>query len=96
MENKWRAARWGTEARLIDFGREEEVPMSLLVEELLEFIDDVVDDLGSRQEIAYLKTILERGTGAQRQLKVYRNTGDLRAVMDYVVSETEHGLEVPR
>lgn len=96
MENKWRAARWGAEARLIDFGREEEVPMHLLVEELLEFIDDVVDDLGSRQEIAYLKRIIENGTGADRQLRVYRNTGDLKAVMDYVVSETEHGLDVPR
>src|SRR5690606_16843375 len=30
-ENKWRAARWGIEAMLIDFGKEEEVPFALLM-----------------------------------------------------------------
>jgi len=94
MENKWRAARWGITGKLIDFGREEEVPMKELAEELLEFIDDVVDELGSRDETSYVRAILENGTGADRQLRSYRNTGDLRAVMDYVVRETEHGLGI--
>ncbi len=94
MENKWRAARWGIGARLIDFGKEEEVPLPSLTAELLEFVDPVLDELGSRQEVAYALKILEHGTGADRQLKVYRNTGDLRAVMDYVVKETEHGLDL--
>jgi carboxylate-amine ligase len=94
MENKWRAARWGLGGRLIDFGKEEEVEVRSLVGELLEFVDDVVDDLGSRQEIAYVEQILKNGTGADRQLKVYRETQDLKAVMDYVVSETEHGLDL--
>jgi carboxylate-amine ligase len=94
MENKWRAARWGLGGRLIDFGKEEEVEVRSLVGELLEFVDDVVDELGSRQEVDYVNRILERGTGADRQLKVYRETKDLKAVMDYVVEETEHGLDV--
>jgi carboxylate-amine ligase len=94
MENKWRAARWGVSGNLIDFGKEEEVPMSALVCELLDFVDDVVDDLGSREEVVYAMRILQDGTGADRQLKVYRETGDLRAVMDYVVRETENGLNV--
>src|ERR1700751_2669010 len=47
-ENKWRAARWGVEGNLIDFGKQAEVPMRELGEELLDFVDDVVDDLGSR------------------------------------------------
>jgi len=92
MENKWRAARWGLGGKLIDFGKEKEVEVRSLVGELLEFVDDVVDDLGSRDAIAYVGTILERGSGADRQLAVYRETGDLKAVMDYVVAETEHGL----
>src|SRR5450631_2772654 len=50
-ENKWRAARWGIDGKLIDFGKRREVPMRELALELLEFIDDVVDDLGSRREI---------------------------------------------
>jgi carboxylate-amine ligase len=94
MENKWRAARWGLGGRLIDFGKEEEVEVRSLVGELLEFVDDVVDELGSREAIAYVGTILERGPGADRQLAVYRDTGDLKAVMDYVVEETEAGLDL--
>jgi glutamate---cysteine ligase / carboxylate-amine ligase len=94
MENKWRAARWGIHGKLIDFGKETEVPVSELVSELLDFVDDVVDDLGSRQEVGYARRILEQGTGADRQLKAYGKTGDLRAVIDSVVRETEHGLEV--
>jgi len=94
MENKWRAARWGTSGKLIDFGKEEEVPTCDLLGELLEFVDDVVDDLGSRAEVSYAKKIVQNGTGADRQLEVYKQTGDLKAVMDFVVRETEHGLNV--
>jgi len=93
MENKWRAARWGIRGLLIDFGKQREVPCTALLEELLEFIDDVVDELGTRDQITNgVRAIVEGGTGAERQLAVYRSTNDLRAVMDYVASETEHGL----
>jgi carboxylate-amine ligase len=94
MENKWRAARWGTKALLIDFGKEEEVPHASLLEELLEFVDEVVDDLGSRRQCEKAREIVARGTGAERQLEVFRRTGDLKAVMDFVVEETEYGLDL--
>ncbi|MCG2461717.1 carboxylate-amine ligase [Flavobacteriaceae bacterium F89] len=91
-ENKWRAARWGVEAKLIDFGKEEEVPFALLVQELLEFIDDVVDDLGCRTEVNYVYQILEQGSGADRQLKLYEDTRDFKEVVKYVVGQTTKGL----
>jgi len=91
-ENKWRAARYGLDGKLIDFGKQEEVDTRALVLELLEFIDDVVDDLGSRKEIEYVHKILENGTGADRQLRVYEETGDLKKVVDYIVQQTNHGL----
>ena len=84
-ENKWRAARWGIDGNLIDFGKKAEVPMRDLALELLEFVDDVVDELGSRREVEYVHTILRDGTSADRQLKVYRETGDLKAVVQHVV-----------
>ena len=93
-ENKWRAARWGTKALLIDFGKEEEVPHASLLEELLEFVDEVVDELGSREQCERARDILRAGTGAERQLEVFRRTGDLKSVMDFVVQETEFGLGV--
>jgi carboxylate-amine ligase len=82
QENKWRAVRYGLEGKLIDFGKQIELPARELVLELLEFVDDVVDELGSRQEISHVHTILERGTSADRQLQVYRETNDLKAVVD--------------
>lgn len=91
-ENKSRAARFGTTGNLIDFGKGEEVPFSLLLDELLEFIDDVVDELGSRQEVYYAREIVARGTGADRQLAVYGERNDLRDVVDYIVKETAHGV----
>lgn len=91
-ENKWRAARWGIEAKLIDFGREEEVPFRTLIDELLEFIDDVVDELDCRNEVNYVYRILEHGTGADRQLKVFNKTHDLQEVAKYIVAQTKKGL----
>lgn len=92
MENKWRAARWGVRGRLIDFGKQEEVPYAALLEELLEFVDDVVDDLGSREHVEYAREIVEMGTGAERQLAVWRATGDPKAVVDFLVEETVRGI----
>jgi glutamate---cysteine ligase / carboxylate-amine ligase len=93
MENKWRAARYGIDGKLIDFGKQKEVPARDLVREYLEFVDDVVDELDSREELNYIHEILETGTGADRQLRVYRQTGDFKAVVDYIMDETEIGLE---
>ncbi len=96
LENKWRASRYGIQGKLIDFGKEIEVPFPHLVAEMLEFVDDVVDDLGSRREIFDgVNWILENGTGADRQLRVYEATGgDLKKVVDYICEETAHGLPV--
>jgi len=92
-ENKWRAARWGIDGKLIDFGKREEVPMRDLAIELLAFVDDVVDDLGSRREVEYVRRILSDGTSAERQLQVYKATGDLRAVARSLVEETRESVE---
>jgi glutamate---cysteine ligase / carboxylate-amine ligase len=90
-ENKWRAARYGIEGKMIDFGKEQEVPMKVLIPELLQLVDDVVDDLGSRSAVNYVNTILSEGTSAERQLRVFKETGDLRAVVQHVVAETRAG-----
>lgn len=91
-ENKWRAARFGIHSKLIDFGIQEEVEFRQLMDELLAFIDDVVDELGSRKEVEYVYQILEMGTGADRQLAVFEKTNDLNAVVDYIIAETKIGI----
>jgi glutamate---cysteine ligase / carboxylate-amine ligase len=95
-ENKWRAARYGIEGKMIDFGREAEVPMRELMLELMEFIDDVVDDLGSRSAVEYIHTILNEGTSAERQLRVYQQTGDLKDVVRHLVMETRASVQDAR
>jgi glutamate---cysteine ligase / carboxylate-amine ligase len=93
MENKWRASRYGLDGKMIDFGKQTEVPARDLIYEYLEFVDDVVDELDSRAELNYIHEILKNGSGADRQLRVFEQTGDLKKVVDYIVEETEAGLE---
>ncbi len=93
-ENKWRAIRHGIDGSLIDFGKQVEVPFRALALELLEFVDDVVDDLGSRSAVEYVHTILRDGTSADRQLRIYQETGHLHAVVDSVAAETMAGVPV--
>jgi carboxylate-amine ligase len=92
MENKWRALRYGIDGKLIDFGKRVEVPLRDLMYEYLHLIDDVVDELGSREEINYIHRILENGSGADRQMRVFKETNDLTKVVDYIIAETEAGL----
>lgn len=87
-ENKWRAARYGLDGKMIDFGKEIEVGTRLLLQELLDFVDDVIDDLGSRKEIENVKNIMKNGTGADRQLAVFNKTKDLKQVVDYIIDQT--------
>jgi carboxylate-amine ligase len=77
---------------MIDFGKQTEAPARQLIGEILDFVDDVVDELGSREEISYVRKILENGNGADRQLRVYHETGDFKKVVDYMIEETEYGL----
>ncbi len=92
-ENKWRTVRYGLDGKLIDLGRQIELPARALIRELIEwFIDDVIDELGSRTEVEYAFRILDEGTSADRQLAVYERTGDLNAVVDHLVRETREGI----
>ncbi|HET9087587.1 MAG TPA: carboxylate-amine ligase [Acidobacteriaceae bacterium] len=92
MENKWRAVRYGLDGKLIDFGKQQEVPERELILEYLDFVEDVVDELDCREGIEYVRTILREGTGADRQLKKFAETNDLKAVVDYMAEETRAGL----
>jgi carboxylate-amine ligase len=93
MENKFRAVRYGLDGRLIDFGKQQEIPERDLLEEYLALIDPVVDELGSRDAIDGVRKIMATGTGADRQLRVFEASGgDLKAVVDYMAEETTAGL----
>jgi glutamate---cysteine ligase / carboxylate-amine ligase len=92
MENKWRAARYGINGKMIDWGKQTQVPVRELILEYVNFVDDVIDELGSREEIEYVHKIMEMGSGADRQIHVFEETGDLKKVVDYIIEETEVGV----
>src|SRR4051812_28957280 len=92
-ENKWRAVRFGLDGKLIDFGKQTELPARELIAEILQwFVDDVVDELGSRREVEYAFEIMRTGTSADRQLAIFDKTGDLKQVVDRVIAETAEGV----
>jgi carboxylate-amine ligase len=94
-ENKWRAARYGLDAEVIDFVRQRRLSMRESIHELLDFVDEVVDGLGTRREMNHLRSLLSdpRGTGADRQIAVYKETGSLPAVAHFLIRQTREGVE---
>ena len=93
-ENRWRAARYGIHGKLIDFGKESEVEERSLLNELLEFVASEVNELGTQHEMAHIERIMREGTGADRQLATFAQTGDVKAVVDQIVQETYEGLNL--
>src|SRR5687768_5771484 len=91
-ENKWRASRYGIDGHLIDYGKEEETNTRVLIYELLDFVDDVVDQLGSRHRLVHVHKMLESGTGADRQLKVYEKSKSLTDVAGYIKDQFLAGV----
>lgn len=91
-ENKWLAVRHGIHGELIDFGLGKKVPFEELVEELLALLRPYAEHLGCWDEVKHARRILKEGTSADKQLRIYEESGgDLHAVVDWLVVETKRG-----
>ncbi len=90
-ENKWRAMKDGVEGRLLDLGKEQEVPVCDLVEEMIQLVQDTAEQLGTREEIERLREICKDGTSADRQIRKFKETNDLKAVVAMLAEETVQG-----
>lgn len=99
-ENRWRAQRYGIDEGLVDFGIGEIVPYAQLVQDMLGLIREDAEYFDCVAEVEHVHTILERGTSAHAQLRVYQQavndgadtTEALRAVVDMLIEETVSGL----
>ncbi len=99
-ENMWRAQRYGTDGSLIDFGRGELVPIADLVEEIIEMLAQDALEFDVIDELRHMRTIINEGTSAHRQLAVHRAAVDdgagereaLEAVVDHLIEDTVQGL----
>jgi carboxylate-amine ligase len=100
-ENMWRAQRYGTDGTLVDFGKRQLVPMSDLIEEIIEVIAQDAIELDVRDEVRHARTIVEQGTSAHRQISTYEKAlasgasehEALQAVVDELIVDTLHGIE---
>ncbi|NUP04665.1 MAG: carboxylate-amine ligase [Polyangiaceae bacterium] len=91
-ENKWRAVRYGLDGQLIDFGKREQVPIKLLIEELLDFVSEAADIFHTQDDLDRVRAICREGASADRQLRVFKETGSLRAVVDDLAEQTMLGV----
>ncbi|MEE2959268.1 MAG: carboxylate-amine ligase [Myxococcota bacterium] len=95
-ENRWRAQRYGLDEGLVDFGRRKIIPWAEELDDLIDLVGYDAEKLGCLDELLHLRTILERGTSADRQLRVFRNSLDrgqteaeaLVSVVHHLVEET--------
>jgi carboxylate-amine ligase len=91
-ENKWRAVRYGLDGQLIDFGKREQVPIRILIEELLDFVSEAADIFHTHDDLDRIRVLCQEGTSADRQLRVFKETGSLKAVVDDLAEQTMLGV----
>jgi carboxylate-amine ligase len=91
-ENKWRAVRYGLDGQLIDFGKQEQVPVRDLLGELLEFVSEAADIFRSHEDLDRIRAIIREGSSADRQIALFAKTNDLHAVVDDLIAQSTLGL----
>lgn len=100
QENNWRAQRYGVDESLIDFGRGSLTSMSDLAVELIEIVREEATAIGAIEHVEHIRSIVENGTSADRQRKVYEDAiaggaesrDALNAVVDHLIAETVEGV----
>jgi carboxylate-amine ligase len=100
-ENRWRAQRYGVAGTLFDFGRGELVPFGDLVDELLDMVREDAEALGCLADVEHARTIVARGTSADRQVERFKRLvaegaprkEALRGVVDGLIAETVGSVE---
>lgn len=91
-ENKWRAARYGLEARVIVDRDGTQRPVADHLRETLTALAPVAADLHCAREFAEVGTIVARGASSTRQVLVAEAAdGDLREVVHHLIREFRAG-----
>ncbi|MDC0745241.1 carboxylate-amine ligase [Polyangium mundeleinium] len=90
-ENKWRALRYGIDGQLIDFGKQEQLPVRVLIGELLDFVEEAAAIFKSEADLDRVRGILREGTSADKQLAVFQKTQSVQAIVDHLIEQTAMG-----
>jgi carboxylate-amine ligase len=87
--NKWHAARYGMAATFVDFDTMQAVPARQIVRRLIDHCSPFAEKLGCIEELGYLDDVIQNGTGAERQRKVYEESGDMRDVVRFLIEQSQ-------
>jgi carboxylate-amine ligase len=86
-QNKWHAARYGMDAQLVDFDTMQAVPARTIARRMIELVSPHAERLGCLTHLHELDDIIDNGTGAQRQRRVFDQTGNLGQVVKYLIEQ---------
>lgn len=99
-ENKWRAARYGLDAVIIVDNSGRQAPLRDEITQLLARLSPVAHDLGCEAELAHIALLLSGGTSAERQLRLFDQSGGAAAgssalvsVVDSLVADFNSGID---
>ena len=94
QENKWRAARYGLDARII-VSEDSTQPVAEALAELVQDLRATAERLGCAEELLRVQEVLDGGASYQRQRAVAAASGgDLTAVVDSLLAEFVHGSPI--
>ena len=89
----WRAARYGLDGDLVDVVSRRAMPAVAMIERLLAFVRDALEDQGDWEEVAEIvRRTTVKGTGATRQRRALARADRMEDIVDLIVSETMAGV----
>ena len=86
-DNKWRATRYGLDARVITDGSGSTAPVRDELYELTRELAPVAGRLGCEAELGVVSEVLEHGAPYERQRAIVEKGGDLTDVVDALAAE---------
>lgn len=92
-ENKWRASLHGLDGKFVNLGTREEVPVRTAIREMLGMMDKEISELQIQDHIEVIHQIMEHGSSADRQRRVFAETEDLKQVVDHLIEETSQDVD---
>src|SRR5690606_30384469 len=87
-QNKWRAARFGTDARLVDSRNFKQYSVQESVDSLIELLIPMAERLDCVEELQSASR-LPSTTGSKQQLEIYKNTGSLQEVVRQMLEQND-------
>ena len=88
QQNKWRACRYGTKAKLVNVKTFETQSVHSIVNSLIDYLQPVAKELNCQPYLERIREMASRPSWADRQLEIFRETDDPRQVVEQMVRQS--------